>query len=188
MIDFNEAERQRIRTIIAATSWGLWKTQNESHGKVDISNEIGERIFNDISVQDASLIVDAREWITGLLDKVESLTLQNDELHGKIQLWYEHAQRVQQENAELKAELGQPTPPTGLEPLNEKQSEAYKFISDFSRRKHYSPSTLEIRDALGYSSLSTAHHVIKMLERKGYIIRNGRRSISLVSREKKKGD
>ncbi|SFF22801.1 LexA DNA binding domain-containing protein [Paenibacillus algorifonticola] len=188
MIELNEAERQKIRKVVAAASQGKWTANYGKFGELNVYDENDDRITIDISEEDAALIVGAREWLTGLLDKVDSLILENNEMHGSIQRWHERVMRVEKENASLKAELGQPTPPANLKPLSNKQSEAYRFISDFIRRNQYSPTTREIQDAMGYASSSTAHHITEMLERKGYIKRMGKRGIVLVSEETKKDE
>ncbi len=56
--------------------------------------------------------------------------------------------------------------------LNEKTSNVYVFICDFTREHGYSPSIREIGQSVGLKSSSTVHGYLKRLEECGYIMRN----------------
>ena len=56
--------------------------------------------------------------------------------------------------------------------LNEKTSNVYVFICDFTREHGYSPSIREIGQNVGLKSSSKVRGYLKRLEECGYIMRN----------------
>ena len=66
--------------------------------------------------------------------------------------------------------------------LTRRQKEVLDFIKSHKKKKDYAPSLEEIKEHLGLSSVSTAHHHVRKLRDFGYIhkARNQPRSISLT--------
>jgi len=68
--------------------------------------------------------------------------------------------------------------------LTEKQREIYQFIKGYIDAHDIAPSYEEIKDHFGFKSISTVFDHIRMLERKGVLIRGGsnqKRALQLVS-------
>jgi repressor LexA len=68
--------------------------------------------------------------------------------------------------------------------LTEKQRQIYQFIKGYIDTHDIAPSYEEIRAHFGFNSLSTVFDHIRMLEKKGVLIRGGanqKRSLQLVS-------
>ncbi len=65
--------------------------------------------------------------------------------------------------------------------LTRRQKEILEFIASFQRRHGIAPTHREICERFGYSSYGTAHKHLKLLERKGYLVRRGhqRRGLEL---------
>jgi len=63
--------------------------------------------------------------------------------------------------------------------LTRRQRQIYDFVSDFVRRKGYSPSLEEIAGAFGLSSVATVHKHVKHLVEKGYLRKAWNRSRSV---------
>lgn len=57
--------------------------------------------------------------------------------------------------------------------LTRRQKEVLEFIASFQRRQGVAPTHREICERFGYSSYGTAHKHLKLLERKGYLVRRG---------------
>jgi repressor LexA len=68
--------------------------------------------------------------------------------------------------------------------LTEKQREVYEFIKRYIDTHDIAPSYEEIKDHFGFKSISTVFDHIRMLERKGVLLRGGsnqKRALQLVS-------
>lgn len=57
--------------------------------------------------------------------------------------------------------------------LTRRQKEILGFIAEFHRQHGIAPTHREICERFGYSSYGTAHKHLKLLERKGYLVRRG---------------
>jgi repressor LexA len=57
--------------------------------------------------------------------------------------------------------------------LTRRQKEILEFIAGFQSRHGIAPTHREICERFGYSSYGTAHKHLKLLERKGYLVRRG---------------
>lgn len=55
--------------------------------------------------------------------------------------------------------------------LTRRQKEILEFVVSFQRRHGIAPTHREICERFGYSSYGTAHKHLKLLERKGYLVR-----------------
>lgn len=60
--------------------------------------------------------------------------------------------------------------------MTKKQRDALSFIKDFTETNGYTPSFIEIRDALGLSSKSGVHRLLTSLAEQGFIRRLPRRA------------
>lgn len=69
--------------------------------------------------------------------------------------------------------------------LTKRQKQVLDFIKSFKKKRSYSPSLEEIRRHLRISSVSTAHHHVKTLERLGYLRKeeNQPRAIDVFKKE-----
>lgn len=69
-----------------------------------------------------------------------------------------------------------------MQPLTQRQDEAYEFIRDYLREQRRPPTLQEIGDALGIRSTNGVYKLLQALEKKGYIERekHAARSIQLV--------
>ena len=67
--------------------------------------------------------------------------------------------------------------------LTKRQSEAYAFIRTYVKEKGMSPTYEEIASALGLSSRSQSHDVVRRLQARGYItyLKGQGRSITIVT-------
>lgn len=59
--------------------------------------------------------------------------------------------------------------------ITKRQKEALDFIKAYEKKNGYAPSLEEIKEKLGLSSVSTAHHHVKALAAQGYLRRDGNR-------------
>lgn len=68
--------------------------------------------------------------------------------------------------------------------LTPKQRELLDFIVSYQGEKRYSPTFLEMRDALGLKAKSGVHRLITALERRGFITRldNRTRAIEVLAK------
>jgi repressor LexA len=68
-------------------------------------------------------------------------------------------------------------------PLSKRQQAIYDYICEYTREHSYPPSVREIGTAVGLASPSTVHTHLKILEQRGYIIRdsNKPRTIEVVN-------
>lgn len=67
--------------------------------------------------------------------------------------------------------------------LTKRQSEAYAFIRTYVKEKGMAPTYAEIASALGLSSRSQSHDVVRRLQARGYItyLKGQGRSITIVT-------
>jgi len=67
--------------------------------------------------------------------------------------------------------------------LTKRQSEAYTFIRTYVKEKGMAPSYKEIASAMGLSSRSQSHDVVRRLQARGYIthLKGQGRSITIVT-------
>jgi SOS regulatory protein LexA len=72
-----------------------------------------------------------------------------------------------------------------MPPITKRQRETLDFIGAYKKKKGYAPSLEEIKKHLGISSVSTAHHHVKALERLGYLSKeeNQPRAINVYEAE-----
>jgi len=72
--------------------------------------------------------------------------------------------------------------------VTKRQKQVLDFIKSFQQKKGYAPSLEEIKRHLRLSSVSTAHHHILGLEKRGYIKRekNEPRAIEIIERKQRK--
>ena len=70
-------------------------------------------------------------------------------------------------------------------PITKRQKEALEFIRGYQDKHGYSPSLEEIKEHLGLSSVSTAHHHVKALMAAGYLGKeeNQPRAINIYQEE-----
>jgi repressor LexA len=66
-----------------------------------------------------------------------------------------------------------------MEALTPRQEKALRFVRDFLRRRGYAPSVREVAAALRIGTPKGAADHLKALERKGYLVRDARRSRAL---------
>ncbi len=69
--------------------------------------------------------------------------------------------------------------------ITKRQKQVLDYIKSYQKKKGYSPSLEEIKDYLGLSAVSTAHHHVKALQDLGYISKeeNSPRSINAFGKE-----
>jgi repressor LexA len=70
-------------------------------------------------------------------------------------------------------------------PITKRQKETLDFIGTYKAKKGYAPSLEEIKEHLGLSSVSTAHHHVKALMDSGYLSKeeNQPRAINIYQSE-----
>lgn len=69
--------------------------------------------------------------------------------------------------------------------LTNNDQRVFVFITDYNRNNGYSPTLLEIKDSLGFQSLTSVQRSISSLEENGYIIRDKyqQRGIKFVNQD-----
>lgn len=70
-----------------------------------------------------------------------------------------------------------------INPLTPKQKKVFDFINDYIKDKGYSPTLEEIASHFKLNSVSTIHQFIKVLEAKGYLSKEYRKSRSITPTE-----
>jgi hypothetical protein len=72
---------------------------------------------------------------------------------------------------------------TDLPKLSARQAEAYNYIVNFIQKHGFSPRVRDIQLGIRHRSPSTTHDLVDILQRKGYIKRNGSRGIVVIGKE-----
>jgi site-specific DNA-methyltransferase (adenine-specific) len=70
-----------------------------------------------------------------------------------------------------------------INPLTPKQKKVFDFINDYIKEKEYAPTLEEIANHFKLNSVSTVHQFIEVLEAKGYLSKEYRKSRSIVPNE-----